>query len=187
MSALCCAAALSMISCDGNKVEDPALTAIKARVAASVGEGASVRINSFEKVDSVTYGQELEYRKNLFERKLEKTQELYDKYVGKHMVNNAKKKAEEIAMTRQIIEGLRTVEDNIKDSIDVVAYYDYKFSGSASNKVSEIQFDEYYASVSTSGEVLYLQGSQRGLHRTNGRILPGYMEILKGESEEAEE
>ena len=175
------AAAAALVAC-GNapKVSDPLQDALEAKIKALTSEDAKVTFFKFEKVDSTTFAQELAHRRGQFELRLSQNEKFYGEYKAKGMQNNMDKKAKAIANDKRVLEGLSTIEESLEGRMDDVAYYDFCFSGKAESKDGQTDFTDYYASITPEGEVLSVEPSTKGLHKSLGRVLPGYTELVKG-------
>lgn len=174
---------LAIVSSCAPKAEDPALTALKNKICGLVGEDAKIRVYSFEKIDSTTFGQELDYRIEVMNARYKQNMKLYDKYISENKSNNAALKLDVAKKTSTVIKGLEGLKESMGDKLDEVAYYDYKFSGKAEGGESYLDFPEAYATITPEGEVMTLETELKKLHKTMGRVIPGYMEIVKGEEE----
>lgn len=172
-----CIAALAF-ACSGPKAEDPALSAVKARVGEIVGEGAKVTVSAFERIDSTTFGDEIAHRIKVQELAIEQNGKYVEKYKN---AGNKAKSAEKKALiekNKAMLEGLKAIETRMADSLEVIAYYDYRFSGEAVKDGAKTVFREYYASVTPDGRVLSIENQQKGLHKSLGRVIPGYQALL---------
>lgn len=178
-------AALCIAACSP-KAEDPALSAVKAKVGSLVGEGAKVTMNTFELVDSTTFGQEIEHRIKVQEAALKQNQKYYDQYRGNNMMVNAEKKKAAMDRNKELIKGIQALAEQLgPEKLASVAYYDYKFSGSVTaTDGAKTVFNEYYASLSPENEVLCVESQLKGLHKALGRVIPGYTALFKGGEEE---
>lgn len=142
---------------------------------------AQVKISLFEKTDSTTFRQELEYRRGQFETKLSQDKKFLDEYVGKNMQVNAAKKQAAVKNDERVLAEFDKLAEGLAERLDEVAYYDYIFSGKAVTEDAETVFDKYYASITPDGEVLSIESSTKGLHKALGRVIPGYAELIKNE------
>ena len=68
--------------------KDPQLEALETEIANRLGEGAKVRIESFAKVDSTSFGEELKYRQEVFDLRLKQNMKLLEKYKKGGFVNS---------------------------------------------------------------------------------------------------
>ena len=160
--------------------------ALENAIAEKYGEGTKVRIEICERVDSTTFGQELEYRQKVFDLRLAQNQKLLVKYRDQGKPNAAQMKREAILHDNQVIEGLARMHDELGAKLDEIAYYDYRFSGRVTLNGSSKELKDYYATVTPEGEVMNFDAHQKYLHKPMGHIIPGYVELVKGDdSEEA--
>ena len=179
------AAAAALVACGGApKASDPVQDALEARIKALTSEDAKVTFYKFEKVDSTTFAQELAYRKGQFELRLSQNEKFYKEYKSKNMANNMAKKAAAIEGDKRVLAGFEAIEAAIADKLESVAYYDCCFSGKAVGSAGETDFNDYYASITPEGEVLSIEPTTKGLHKSLGRVIPGYTELVKGGEEE---
>lgn len=170
--------ATAAISCSAPKAEDPALTAVKAGIADKIGEGAKISMVSFEKIDSTTFGEEIDRRLRLQELAHSQNGKYAEKYKAAGQREDAMKKKAIMQKNEKIIAGLGQIKERMADSLDVVAYYDYKFSGKAEKDGAITEFNEYWASVTPDGIVLNITPKQKTLHVSLGRVIPGYSALL---------
>lgn len=171
-----CLAALA--GCSPKAVPDPAENAIRDRIASSVGEDAKITFYRMEKVDSTTFGEELERREKAFQLRLEQNSKYLIKYSdGKHP-KNAAEKSEEVKKDMLVLRGLEEIRERMADSLSVVAYYDYVFSGKAVTKTTVSEFTDWYATVTPDGQVYTMESSTKGLHSAMGHVIPGYTELV---------
>lgn len=163
---------------------DPVQDAVAARVAEIVGGVAKVNINTFELIDSVTFGQQLDMADKLYEVRHKQNEKLYFKYMSQSLFNEALEKRASLVKDEYVIAGLRAIRERMSDSLDVVAYYDYKFSGNAKNGEGETVFPEAYASVTPDIKVISLEPERSRLHNGLGKVIPGYLELLEADKNE---
>lgn len=177
------ALAACLCSCTGNKTADPFVGALESEIIRLVGADAKVSFNNVERIDSTTFGQELENRIKAMETRQKQNQKFLDQYNLKGQRQSAAAKSEALIKDAQVIAGLNAIKARMDaaDSLDIVAYYDYHFSGSARCEGQETAFPDNYASISPDGVVLSLNDSQKGLHNALGKVIPGYKELLKSE------
>jgi len=181
-----CAAALVLAACTPKEKTpaDPFEAAVRASIAKQTGEGSKIVFTEFARVDSTTYREELDYRRKVFAAKLDADTQYYEKYKAKGMRENAAKKKAAIERDNVIIAGLDRLEDDLGPKIDEVAYYDVTFSGRADNAGAVTAFEDFYACITNDGEVMAFQNGTKGLHKAMGHVIPGYLELVKGEEEE---
>lgn len=182
------AAVLVLLSSCGTKPADPVEEAITSEIINNMSEGfTSVKIFKVEKIDSTTFGQELERRRHLFETKKEVDGKYMNKYIAAGKPKNAAAKEESMKKDIIIIQCLDSLAVSLEDILDDVAYYDYKFSAQAKSESSSMEFRDSYAAITPDFEVIGMTAKEKDLHKGLGKVIPGYLEILKGESEEGEE
>lgn len=174
---LACAAAM-LAACSEPKAEDPAVTAIKSSIAGIVGDDAKITVFSFEKMDSTTFGQEIEHRLGVQKMAEVQNAKYANKYNAVGKSQKSLKKRALMERNKEIAAGLEAIRARMADSLDVVAYYDYKFSGKAEKEDTVTEFNEYWASVTPSCEVLNINPKQKGLHTNLGKVIPGYSALL---------
>lgn len=174
---------MSATSCSDRNV-DPDRAALEAELASRVGPGAKVSFYTFEKIDSVTLGKELGYRIKVQDIRLRQNESLYKKYRSEGKETNAALKKEAMLQANRAVLELEKLRASLRDSLDVVVYYDYRFTGKASNKDNNAVFPEAYASISRDHEVLNIETDRKALHRGLGRVIPGYLDIIKAGDEE---
>ena len=163
--------------------KDPQLAALETEIANRLGEKAKVRIESFTKIDSTTFGEELKYRQEVFDLRLSQNMKLLERYKQGGFVNSAVDKRNAINHDHEVIAGLAEMERTLEPILNNVAYYDYCFSGVARQGESKAVYKEYYASITPEGEVVSIDSNLKTLHKTLGRVIPGYLELVKGEED----
>lgn len=178
------AAAVLSIAAACTQEKDPFQVAIENAIAEQYGEGAKVRIEVCERVDSTTFGQELEYRQKAFDVRLSQNQVLLAKYRDQNKQISAQKKREAILHDNEVIAGLAQMEETLGEKLNDIAYYDYRFSGRVKLNGAERQFVDYYATVTPECEVFNFGGQLKAVRRVMGQILPGYLELVKGDDGE---
>lgn len=110
-----------------------------------------------------------------------------NQYISAGKPKNAAVKEESMKKDITIIQCLDSLAITIGDQLDDIAYYDYKFSAMAKSQSSSMEFRDSYAAITPDFEVIGMTAKERDLHKGLGKVIPGYLEILKGESEEGEE
>ena len=180
-----CAAAVLLAACAPKEKApaDPFEAAVKASITKQTGEGSRISFTRFERIDSTTFRKELDYRRKLFDAKLDVDTQYYEKYKSGRMTVNADKKKAAIARDKEILAGLDKIADELGARLDEVAYYDVVFSGRADNGGSVTTFEDFHACVTADGTVMSFQNGARGLHKPMGHVIPGYLELVKGEEE----
>lgn len=184
-TAILAAAMLLAAGCsDKNTAPDPFREAVTARIIESAGRDMKVSFYSFEKVDSTTFGTELEHRKTAFNKKLAIDQERYEQFLKERKPKNTQKKKADVETDLRFLEGLDRIGEEIADRLDEVAYYDFHFNGKARSPEGDIEFEDWWASISPEGEVLCMLQGKKGLHNALGRVLPGYLDLVGEEGTE---
>lgn len=177
------AAALLLASC-GGKTPSPVEAALNAAIAENLGqELKSVTYASLEKVDSTTFGQELEKRRAVLAQKAKSEEELYMKYMSEGKRTNATMKLEAVTKAKASLARLDSLAGTIADRLDEVAYYDYTFTAAAKGVEKDVAFKDAWALITPDLEVLGMATSQKSVHKGSGKVIPGYVEMLKGAAE----
>lgn len=175
--------------CSCGYKNDPVAQAIEKAAMAQYGDQPyTFRINSLEKVDSAVFRTEMDSRIGTFKAKIESNQVLYRKYVRTGYTVNADIKKQTLKNDSLILIKLNNLKGEMGAKLDEVAYYDYKFT--ATGKVGGKNFEmiECYATVTPDNEVLTLAPDQKSVHKGTGKVLPGYLDIVKTVApEESEE
>ena len=185
--AMILAAALVMTAC-GQKTADPVQDAIELYIFDKMPElYTEVSFNTLEKVDSTTFREEFDHRKKAFEARRASDEKFILKYTGEGKPKNAALKTESYKNTLRIIEGLDSLELASSSILDEIAYYDYKFSATAKGPDGRMDFEDAYACVTPDHRVMAMTSNLKDLHKSLGRVIPGYLEIVKGEEEDIPE
>ena len=186
--AFCATAAFAALlcSCNDKQTTNPAQAALEEHIREQVGEDAEISIFLFEKTDSTTFAEELATRKEAFSYKLEQDSKLLLGFSSKGLKKNAAIKTLDVRNDHRILEALDSIETVIKPFAAEVAYYDYHFSGKAVSKSGDTEFKDYYSCITPSGEVMCISPSSKRLHKSMGRILPGYSDLFAGTAGDAE-
>lgn len=179
-------AALALCLAGCGQKSDMYRDALETEIIRLVGADAKVTFNTVERIDSTTFGQEVDNRIKAFETKLNQDSRLYDNYKGKGMVKNADTKKKAVELDEKVLAGLEKLRQRIADadSLDVVAYYDYHFTGSAKSSEGVTTFNDNYATITPDGKVLSINDALKGLHNAMGKTIPGYTKLIKDNPEE---
>ncbi len=176
-------AVLALTSCA--KEKDPYRVSLENAIIEKLGDGTKVYIETFERVDSTTFGKELEYRQHIMDLRLQQNLKLLDKYRKQGLQSTAQMKREAILHDQEVIAGLADMAENLGELKDKVAYYDYHFTGRASRNGSKAEYKDYYCTITPEGEVINIDSSVKTLHKPMGRVIPGYLDLVKnGEDQE---
>lgn len=177
-------ASLLMVAACGTKTADPVHEAIKAEISGNMPQKfTDVKIYTVEKIDSTTFRQELDRRKTLFETRRAADEKLILKYNSEGKQKNAALKTESYKKDVFILRDLDSLEVSLADILDDVAYYDYVFSAQASGPDGKMEFRDSYAAITPDMQVIGLTAQKKDLHKGLGKVIPGYLEIVKGEEE----
>lgn len=171
-------------ACAQTSAPGPVETALINKIAESVSPDAVITIDNLEKVDSTTFGTELERRIHVFTVRHERNENFYQKYKSEGKRKNAALKKEAMEKDILVLEGLNKIAERMGDSLNVVAYYDYKFSGCAETETQRTVFQDYYASITPDCQIMSMGSSNRGLHKALGRVIPGYLDLIGKDLEE---
>lgn len=168
-------------SCGAPKQEDPVHEAIKAQVAAQLGELRSFSWESFEQVESTTFGNEIERRRTTIETRRKQNLKLAAGYKASGKANNAAKKESEAAKDAIVLEGIAAIESRLAaaDSLDVTELVVYRFSAkakTADGASSEIK--DMYVAMTPDNKVFSMDYTKGNMYRTSGKLLPGYSALL---------
>ena len=173
-----------LLSCGGGTY-DPVHEAIKGEIMGNMSqEFTDVTINNVEKVDSTTFRQELDRRKKAFILKRDADSELLLKYMAEGKRRNATIKSDSYRQDLAILQGLDSLETANAAILDDIAYYDYRFSAEAKGQGLKMQFRDAYISITPDGRVIGMTAERRDLHKGAGRVIPGYLDLVKGSDED---
>lgn len=163
--------------------------ALETEIIRLVGADAKVTFNTVERIDSTTFGQEIERRIKTFSLKLDQDTNFYNKYKKDGMAKNADLKKKAVEMDQKLLAGMEMLRQRIADadSLDVVAYYDYHFTGNAKSSEGITTFNDNYATITPDGKVMSINDALQGLHKAMGKSIPGYESLIKSNKQEEEE
>lgn len=168
-----------LASC-GGKAPSPVETALNAAIAENLGqELKSVSYASLDKIDSTTFGQELEKRRAVLEQKVKSEEELYVKYKTQGKSTNAGIKLEAVNKAKASLVRLDSLALTLSDKMDEVAYFDYTFTAAVKGVEKDVTFKDAWALITPDLKVLGLATSQKSVHKGSGKVIPGYVEMLK--------
>ena len=178
---------LLLAACGGSKT-DPVREAIKGEIMGNMSQDfTGVEIFSVEKIDSTTFRTELDRRKKAFTTKRDADSGLLLKYMQEGKRRNAAIKNDSYKNDLRILQGLDSLGTVHAAILDDVAYYDYRFNAKAKGKDVTMQFRDTYISITPDGKVISMAAERRDLHKSAGRVIPGYYELVKGADEEESE
>lgn len=179
------AALLPLLVACGGRASDPVQEAIRGEIMGNMSqEFSDVTINFVEKIDSTTFRQELDRRKKAFTLKRDADSELLLKYMSEGKRRNATIKSDSYKQDLAILQGLDSLEAAHAAILDDIAYYDYRFSADAKGQGLKMQFRNAYISITPDGKVISMTAERRDLHKGAGRVIPGYIELVKGSDED---
>ena len=173
-----------LCACNGNQVIDLAQAALEKKIREQVGDDAEINIFLFEKTDSTTFAEELANRQEAFNYKLEQDSRFLLEYTSKKLKKNAAKKTLAVRTDHRILAALDSIATVIEPYASEVAYYDYHFSGKAVSESGVTEFKDYFSCITPSGDVMCISPSPKGLHKSMGKVLPGYSELFAGTTED---
>lgn len=173
-----------LVSCGGHAV-DPVHEAIKGEIMGNMSQDfTDVTINFVEKIDSTTFRQEFDRRRNVFTLKRDADSDLLLKYMTEGKKRNASIKSDSYKQDLVILQGLDSLEAAHSAILDDIAYYDYRFSADAKGHGLKMQFRNAFISITPDGRVISMTAERRDLHKSAGRVIPGYVELVRGSDEE---
>lgn len=176
-----CAAACTQAS------KDPFQMALENEIIARTGDDVKVKLDVFERIDSTTFGEELAYRQEVLNLRRSQNEKLYRKYVNERKPNSTAAKRNAINHDDEVIEGLAKMNETLAPILCDIAYYDYHFSGKAWTKDAQSTYQDFYATITPDGRVMSIDNSRKTLHKTLGRVIPGYLELVKSDDDAQEE
>lgn len=177
-------AALALTACGSKFDKDPVAQALTAHILASAPQGCQFTLTDLQKVDSTTFATEFERREEVFKRQIEKNEELYVRYKTDGQPKNASLKLQAMKNGVRILMGIDSLRKAMGADLSQTAYYDYRFSGHLTKGRQSVDYDEWWFTLTPAGEVLVVVSDPKDLHKSGGMAIPGYRELLKGESVE---
>jgi len=157
---------------------NPVEEAITARLKETTPAIQEIYYQKLEVMDTVSLADEISYREKLFELKCDILQKKYNKFKSERKPKNAALVKEDLDKALKIKEGVSGLRDKLRDSLDNVLYYEYKFTATAKAENNKIQITDYYVFITPEMKVLKYAQDKRGMRNGIGDIIPGYMEIL---------
>lgn len=181
--------ALCLVSCarDGQQL-DVFERSIETEIVRLVGADAKVEFSVCERIDSTTFGEELEFRKRLIEARREQNLRLSEQYASQKKRTNARLRSEAAQKDAAVLSGIDSIRMRLAaaDSLDIVCHYDYHVAGVARTADGITAIPDHYACVSADGTLLTFTPEKRKLHYGVGKVIPGYIRVLKGRGDEAD-
>ena len=138
----------------------------------------AVDFEVFKCIDTVTFAEEVYVRRHIQELKMEKELEFRDDYRSRGMRTNARRKDSSIAHCRAVIEGLDSIALSRIAQKDSVVYRDFYVVGTADTGSSVLRFDPIFVCIDSDGQVAASSSNRPDLHKTMGKSIPGYMDML---------
>lgn len=138
-----------------------------------------VYFQSLELQDSVSLADEIDYREQLFSFKCDVLGDRYEKFLAERKPKNAAVVYQDLEKARKIKDGIGELREQLADSLEIIKYYEYKFSAIVTTENEKIQVSDYYAFVTPDMKVLKYAQVRKGMRNGIGFIIPGYTEILK--------
>ena len=178
-------ALLCILACGCKQEANPLQDALGAYILQ--GQEGTFHLTKIEKIDSTTFRTEFERRQNVFDLKLSQETKLFDNYVAQRKPKNAERHRAAILRTREVIAGLDSLKATMEGRLDEIAYYDYVFTGRAETKTTITELTNTYVSLTPGLEVITMSNDRKDLHKAGGRAIPGYLQMLGNDSEEATE
>ena len=157
---------------------DPVAEAIEAAAMKDTEGPYTFRITSLAKLDSTTFRTEIDRRKEQFVLKQQAEEKLYHKYFQEAKKQNAENHRLAMEKAKNNLEYMDALEANMADRLDEIAYYDYVFSGYSETEAGRVTYNDVYVTITPEGEVLTMTSDKRDMHKSTGRVIPGYIETI---------
>lgn len=179
---------LALVSC-GNKTgkEDMLQTALKEFLAEKYPEFEKITFETIETADSSSFDEELLRREKLFALRMKQDDALYKKFVQEGKQKNAQLRYDNLVQDIRIKNGLDSIRVDMGASVNDIAFYIYKFTGNAVGGGKTTYFKGTLAAVTPDFEVINVAPKQNDLFKATGSVIPGYRQLLKGDSADADE
>lgn len=180
---------LCLVSCgQGDRQLDLFERAIESEIIRLAGTDAEVEFSVCERIDSTTLGEELVFRKRLIEARRDQNLLLSEQYARQKKRTNARLRREAAQKDSEVLVGIDSIRVRLAaaDSLDIICHYDYLVAGEARTADGITAIPEHYACISADGTLLTFTPEKRKLHYGVGKVIPGYIRILKRGSDEGE-
>ncbi|MBQ7640670.1 MAG: hypothetical protein IJS91_06765 [Bacteroidales bacterium] len=177
-------ATLVLAACGSKFDKNPIAQALTAHILASNPAGCQFMLTDLKLVDSTTFATEFDRREEVFKRQIEKNEELYVRYKTDGQPKNAALKLQAMKNGVRILMGIDSLRRSMEANLSQTAYYDYRFSGHLTKGRQSADYDGWWFTLTPSGEVLVVVSDRKDLHKTGGKAIPGYLDLLKGDSQE---
>ena len=181
-----CAAALVASSGRGKPVLSPQQQAVVEYLAKDIEGECSFEFSSFEVTDSTTMATEIDRRVEAFSSLLRQKYIMYNNYVPAGKKRNAARKEEAILLDTEMLKMLQQYKVDNAGTIDDIAYYVYRFACEGKSEGAIYRYKEAYAAITPDNNVIGVSTDLKYLLRSTGKVIPGYTDLLAGNSEEDE-
>ena len=178
------ACALALCACSQEK--DPFKEALSAALEEKLGEPAKkITYMKFERIDTTDIGRELSMRLASFKLKYSQEKSFYDKYTAENKPKNAQKYYNAARNTLDILAKLDDLYLEFMEDgrLYEPASYDYRFCVVIEGENAQLNLEDSYACITPDYQVVGLNSHKKGLHKTTGASVPGYLGIIKGYEE----
>lgn len=177
-------AALALSACGSKFDKDPIAQALTTHILASAPQCCHFMLTELRLVDSTDFATEFAHREEVFKRQIEKNETLYVRYKTEGQPKNAALKLQAMKNGVRILMGIDSLRKSMEANLSQTAYYDYQFSGHLTKGRQSADYNGWWFTITPSGEVLVVVADRKDLHKSGGKAIPGYLELLKGESQE---
>lgn len=179
---------LLLVSCgNGAKKSGPVQTALRQFILEKYPEFEKVTFETIEKVDSCTFDQELLRREKLFALRMKQDEGLYKKFVIEGKQKNARIRYDNLLQDIRIKNGIDSIRIDMGEAVNDVAFNIYQFTATAEGSDKTTYFQAVLAAVTPDYKVINLAPKRNELFKATGRVIPGYRQLLKGDTASAEE
>lgn len=178
---------LSTASCKPKPVNPVKESLITTIIFATGADEKEIYISQLTPVRKVTIGEELAYRRDVFEFKKSVDNAKLKHYEGKGMKRNAAKYRRMIARDEGIIESLDSLRDSLGIKLQETAWYEYTFSADIRTADAIYNVRDWHFVITPKNRILTMKPGLKGLRNGLGRLVPGYgdlMDSLKDVSDE---
>ena len=176
-------AVLALTACGSKYANDPVAQALSAHILDS-NPSCKFMLTELQLVDSTDFATEFAHREEVFKRQIEKNETLYVRYKTEGQPKNAALKLQAMKNGVRILMGIDSLRKSMEANLSQTAYYDYQFSGHLTKGRQSADYNGWWFTITPSGEVLVVVSDRKDLHKSGGMAIPGYRELLKGESVE---
>jgi len=136
----------------------------------------------FELTDSVTFKEEMDASKALFQKKKDRMTATAEQYRERKKKKNAAKWEAMAAHTDSVVVRIDSLFAGFESKDSEVLYYCCRFCGNGKGPNGKIvAFDNWYATVTPDGRVFNIVSDPTNLRQGMGAALAGYAEITSNE------